>query len=64
MSRVSYSSAVGSLLYAVICFCPDLSYVVNVVSRYMVNLDKEHWKADQWIFVCVVLLMFVCNLGG
>ena len=25
-------------------------YVVSVVSRYMVNPDEGHWKADQWIF--------------
>ena len=50
MSRVPYSSAVGYLMYAMICSHPDLSYVVSVVSRYMANLSKEHWKAVQWIF--------------
>nr|GEY58209.1 hypothetical protein [Tanacetum cinerariifolium] len=37
MSRVSYSSAVGSLMYAMVCTCPGLSHAVNVVSRYMHN---------------------------
>ena len=50
MSRVPYSSVVGSLIYTMICSCLDLSYVVSVVSRYMVNPSKEHWKAVQWIF--------------
>ncbi|KAG8474438.1 hypothetical protein CXB51_034087 [Gossypium anomalum] len=49
MSRVPYSSAMGSLLYAMVCSRPDLSYAVNVVSRYMANPSKEHWKAVQWI---------------
>ena len=50
MSRVPYSSVVGSLMYAMVCSRPDLSYVVSAVSRYMTNLGKEHWKAVQWIF--------------
>nr|GFD33911.1 retrovirus-related Pol polyprotein from transposon TNT 1-94 [Tanacetum cinerariifolium] len=35
MSRVPYSSAIGSLMYAMVCTCPDLAYVVSVMSRYM-----------------------------
>ena len=50
MSRVLYSSAVGSLIYAMVCSRPDLSYALSVVSRYMANPGKEHWKAVQWIF--------------
>ncbi|KAG8480499.1 hypothetical protein CXB51_024647 [Gossypium anomalum] len=49
MSHVPYSSAVGSLMYAIVCSYPDLSYVVSAISRYMVNLGKEHWKIVQWI---------------
>ena len=50
MSRVPYSSAVGSLMYAMVCSRPDLSYAMSLVSRYMANPGKEHWKAVQWIF--------------
>ena len=39
MSRVPYSSVVGSLMYAMVCSCPDLAYAVN---RYMEKLGKEH----------------------
>ena len=49
MSHVPYSSAVGSLMYAMVCSRPDLSYAVSAVSKYMVNPGKEHWKAVQWI---------------
>ncbi|KAG8502915.1 hypothetical protein CXB51_000770 [Gossypium anomalum] len=49
MSHVPYSSAMGSLMYAMVCSRLDLSYAVSAVSRYMANLDKEHWKAVQWI---------------
>ncbi|KAJ9567521.1 hypothetical protein OSB04_003487 [Centaurea solstitialis] len=50
MVRVPYSSAVGSLMYAMICTRPDLAYAVSMVSGYMANPGKEHWKAVQWIF--------------
>jgi hypothetical protein len=50
MSRVPYSSAVGSLMYVMVCSRPDLSHAMSLVSRYMANPGKEHWKAVQWIF--------------
>lgn len=37
MSRVPYSSAVGSLMYAMVCSRPDLSYAMSLVSQYMAN---------------------------
>ncbi|KAG8480905.1 hypothetical protein CXB51_025479 [Gossypium anomalum] len=49
MSHVPYSSAVGSLMYAMVCSRPDLSYAVSAVSRYIANPGKEHWEAVQWI---------------
>ncbi|GAB2297064.1 hypothetical protein Dimus_038453 [Dionaea muscipula] len=49
MARVSYSSAVGSLMYAMVCTRPDLAVAVSVVSRFMANLEKVHWAAMKWI---------------
>ncbi|CAD6334611.1 unnamed protein product [Miscanthus lutarioriparius] len=40
MSRVLYSSDVGSLMYAMVCTRPDLSYAMSLVSRYMDNPGK------------------------
>ncbi|KAH9307360.1 hypothetical protein KI387_035271, partial [Taxus chinensis] len=31
---------------------PDIAQAVGVVSRFMANLGKEHWKAVQWILRC------------
>ena len=45
-----YSSAVGSLMYAMVCTRPNVAHAVGVVSRFMVNLGKDHWKAVKWIF--------------
>jgi hypothetical protein len=50
MSRVLYSSVVGSLMYAMVCSRPDLSHAMSLVSRYMANPSKEHWNVVQWIF--------------
>ena len=49
MSKVPYSLAVGSLMYAMLCTRPYIAHAVGVVSRYMNNLGKEHWKAIRWI---------------
>ncbi|KAE8715220.1 Heat shock 70 kDa protein 15 [Hibiscus syriacus] len=44
MSRVPYASAVGSLMFVMICTRPDIAQAVGVVSRYMANPCKEHWN--------------------
>jgi len=44
MSRMPYASAVGSLMYAMVCTRPDIAQAVGVVSRYMANPSKEHWS--------------------
>jgi len=42
MFRVPYTSAVGSLMYVMVCTRPDLAYAVSTVSRFMSNLRKQH----------------------
>jgi hypothetical protein len=42
MSRVPYSSVVGSLMYVMVCSRPNLSYAMSLVSRCMANPGKEH----------------------
>ncbi|KAL1556436.1 Retrovirus-related Pol polyprotein from transposon TNT 1-94 [Salvia divinorum] len=52
MSRVPYSNAVGSLMYAMVCTRPDIAHAhaVSVVSRFMGQPGKEHWQAVKRIF--------------
>ncbi|KAJ4717199.1 Retrovirus-related Pol polyprotein from transposon TNT 1-94 [Melia azedarach] len=50
VSRVPYASAVGSLMYAMVCSRPDLAQSVSVVSRFMGEPGKEHWQAVKRIF--------------
>ena len=49
MAKVPYASAVGSLMYAMVCTRPDLAYAVGVVSRFISNPGREHWNAVKWI---------------
>ena len=49
MALVPYASAVGRLMYVVVCTRPDIAHAVGVVSRYMANPGKEHWEAVKWL---------------
>ncbi|CAM8972008.1 unnamed protein product [Rhodiola kirilowii] len=49
MDKVPYASAVGSLMYAMICTRPDIAFAVGVVSRFLSNPGKDHWEAVKWI---------------
>jgi len=50
MSRVPYASAVGSLMYAVVCTRPDIAHVVELLSRIMSKPWKEHWATVKRVF--------------
>ncbi|XP_059274719.1 secreted RxLR effector protein 161-like [Lycium ferocissimum] len=45
MSRVPYRSAVGSLMYAMVCTRPDICQAVGLVSRYQTDPGLAHWQA-------------------
>ena len=37
MSKIPYASIMGSLMYALVCTRPNLSYTVSLLSRYMAD---------------------------
>ncbi|KAK8596977.1 hypothetical protein V6N12_065454 [Hibiscus sabdariffa] len=45
MSQVPYASAIGSIMYAMICTRPDLSFALSMTSRYQANPSEGHWVA-------------------
>uniref|UniRef100_A0A2N9H4X0 Integrase catalytic domain-containing protein n=1 Tax=Fagus sylvatica TaxID=28930 RepID=A0A2N9H4X0_FAGSY len=45
MSKVPYASAIGSLMYAMLCTRPDICFAVSMVSRYQSNPGPAHWRA-------------------
>ncbi|CAL1383495.1 unnamed protein product [Linum trigynum] len=49
MKNVPYASIVGSLMYAMVCTRPDIAHAVGIVSRFLSNPGKEHWRAVKWI---------------
>ncbi|KAK1417487.1 hypothetical protein QVD17_26616 [Tagetes erecta] len=49
MAKVPYASAVGSLMYAMVCTRPDIAHAVGVVSRFMSDPGREHWEAVKWL---------------
>ena len=49
MSMVPYASAIGSLMYAMVCTRENIAHVVGVVSMYMSHSRIEHWNAVKWI---------------
>ncbi|KAK4838721.1 hypothetical protein QYF36_015896 [Acer negundo] len=50
MSRVPYASAVGSLMYAMLCTRPNICFVVGIVSRFQSKPCPDHWTAVKHIF--------------
>ena len=42
MDMIPYASAVGSIMYAMICTRPDVSYALSVTSRYQSDPGKSH----------------------
>jgi hypothetical protein len=42
MSRILYALAIGSIMYAMICTCPDISYAHSVTSRYQSDPGEGH----------------------
>lgn len=45
IAQLEYASVIGSLMYAMSCTRPDISYAVCRLARYTKNPNNEHWKA-------------------
>ena len=61
MSRVPYASAVGSLMYAMVCTRPDIAHAVGVLSKFMSKPGKEHWTTVKRVSgICMALVIMVC----
>src|SRR5436189_2101617 len=45
MSKIPYASAIGSIMYAMLCIRPDVSYALSITSRYQSDPGESHWTA-------------------
>lgn len=50
MNKIPYREAIGSLLFLTLTTRPDISYAVNLLSRYCENPGPKHWGAIERIF--------------
>jgi hypothetical protein len=49
MKKIPYASTIGSIMYAMICTRPDVSYALSVASRHQVNPGFAHWTVVKTI---------------
>ena len=63
-TEVQYASAVGSLMYAMVCMRPDITWKVGTLSRYMSNPGREHWATVKWILRYLKCTSRVCLRYG
>ena len=63
MRQIPYTSAVGSLMYAMLCSRPNIYYSVGIVSRYQSNPRPKHWEVVKHILKDYIL-KDICYLVG
>ncbi|KAK9003883.1 hypothetical protein V6N11_018779 [Hibiscus sabdariffa] len=63
MSQIPYASAIGSIMYAMICTRPDLSYALSMTSRYQANPGEGHWIAVKNILKICILPKWRCAVS-
>jgi hypothetical protein len=65
MSHVPYASAVGSLMYAMVCTKPDIAHAVGVLSKCMSKPEKGHWTTVKRVFryLCGTASYGLCYQG-
>ena len=44
MSSIPYAWIVGSIMYAMLCTRPDVTYALDIVSRFQADPEEDHWK--------------------
>ncbi|XP_075104163.1 secreted RxLR effector protein 161-like [Nicotiana tabacum] len=49
MKAIPYASAVGSLMFVMLCIRPNICFVVGMVSRFQYNPGREHWTVIKYI---------------
>ena len=45
MKDVPYASAIGSIIYAMLCTRPDVYLAISLAGRYQSNPGVDHWTA-------------------
>ncbi|XP_058762483.1 secreted RxLR effector protein 161-like [Vicia villosa] len=45
MNKIPYASSIGSIMYAMLCTRPDVSYALSATSMYQSDPGDAHWVA-------------------
>lgn len=49
MENVFYESSIECIMYSTIYSRPDIFQAISVTTRYMGNLEREHWNVFKWV---------------
>ena len=49
MENIPYASAIGSIMYAMLCTRLDVAFALSVTSRFQANPGESHWEAVKCI---------------
>ena len=53
MKVIPYASAIGSIMYAMLCTRPDVCLAISIAGRYQSYPGVEHWTAVKNILKCL-----------
>src|SRR4051812_25849365 len=45
MDKIPYASAIGSIMYVMLCIRPDVAHAISLTRRYQSNPGSEDWIA-------------------
>ena len=45
MDKIPYASVIGSIMYAMLCTRPDVSYALSMISTFQSDPSECHWIA-------------------
>jgi hypothetical protein len=45
MSKIPYTSVIGSIMYAMISTCTNVSYAISATSRHQAHLGEDQWTS-------------------
>ncbi len=50
MKKTPYREAIGSLMYAAVTTCPDITFAISTLLQFLENPGKVHWEAIKRVF--------------
>ena len=60
MKDVPYASAIGSIMYAMLCTRPDVCLPISLAGRYQSNPGVDHWTT----YVTPTMQLYLPRVGA